>query len=319
MNFDLNTMQPVVVVCAADDNYAMPLTVTLRSVIENYHSRRKLALFIIDGGISHSNQRKIAKSLAKPQVDLEFLQPQTAFPPDMKLSRRMTLAIYNRLLIPDLLPLSFSKAIYLDSDLIVKANLAQLWEIEIEENYVLAVQDMYVAYVSSKGGLKNYQELGILADSKYFNSGVLVINLDKWRFGQIATKVIEYVRANKEIMTFHDQEGLNALLAGKWGELDLRWNQIPYIYEYNSWANNLLKQQIQSNYDEILNNPYIIHFSSGRKPWRLGCKHPRKMEFFHYLRMTAWTSTIFLLYAQQVLEFFQYFWWKLNKSIRLFL
>jgi lipopolysaccharide biosynthesis glycosyltransferase len=62
--------QPIILVCAADNNYAMPLAVTVRSALANLKSNRKIGLFILDGGISKSNNNKIIKSLQSAQIDI---------------------------------------------------------------------------------------------------------------------------------------------------------------------------------------------------------------------------------------------------------
>jgi lipopolysaccharide biosynthesis glycosyltransferase len=311
-----NFSDPVVVVCAADNNYAMPLSVTLRSAIENFKSNRRLVLFVIDGGIEEQNKQKITKTFASKQVDFQFLQPNDALLSGMQLSERFTLAKFHRLLIAELLPSHFSKAIYLDSDMIVTGNLAELWDIEIGENHVLAVQDLYIAYVSSPGGLKNYRELGIPSTQKYFNSGVLVINLNKWRTNRVGMKVITYVRDNEDILTLQDQEGLNAILAGKWGELDLRWNQITYIHNYQAWPDSQLKNDLKLRYKELADKPYVIHFTSSKKPWKPGCKHPKKIFFFYYLSMTAYANLLPYFCSQSFLDFCQFCVWKLRRTIK---
>lgn len=277
----------IVVVCAADNGYAMPLAVMICSVIENLKSDCKLDLFVIDGGIKEYNKRKIIRALESAQWDVKWVQPPDGLLEKMKLSGHITVATYYRLLIPELLPRQFKKAIYLDSDLIVNEDLGKLWNIDMGENYLLAVQDTSIPYVSSPGGLVNYKELGILPNHKYFNAGVLVINLEKWRAERIDAKVIKYLEQNRDCVRWWDQDGLNAVLVGKWRELDPRWNQTPAIYSYPSWRDSPFPEKI---YSAILNNPYIIHFASASKPWNSRDKHPATNLFFQYLDMTAWSG-----------------------------
>lgn len=279
-----NSEEPIVIVSACDDNYAMPITVTMCSVIANLKTSRSVQIFIIDGGIKENNKKNILKSLNSKNIKVEWLHPKKAQVANLLESGHITITAYYRLLIPELLP-QFHKAIYLDSDLIVKGNLEELWNINIEDNYLLAVQDTEIRYVSSAKGIKNYQQLGLSPDCKYFNSGVLVLNLDKWRTNNISYKIIEYIENNKEFIRWHDQDGLNAVLAGKWGELDLKWNQMPILYSYTSWQESHLEQEV---YHDLLHNPYIVHFATCGKPWLLGCKHPHKDLFFQYVDMTAW-------------------------------
>ena len=97
--------------------------------------------------------------------------------------------------IPELLA-DYPRIIYLDSDVIVEADISDLWMSDFESNYVLAVQDLINPFVSSPLGLRNWRELGMNADSKYFNAGVLVLNADRWRKENVADRLVQYLRDN---------------------------------------------------------------------------------------------------------------------------
>jgi lipopolysaccharide biosynthesis glycosyltransferase len=279
--------QCIAIVCAADENYAMPLAVTLRSVVVNLKNKPKVSIFVIDGGISQRSKRRIIKSCGSQQVDISWIQPNESLLANLKVERHLTIVTYYRLLIPQIVPEQFNKVIYLDSDMVVQGNLEELWQIEIGDNYILAVQDDNQRFISMSGGLRNYRELGINPDYKYFNAGLLVINLDKWRRENIGEKVVKFLQDNKDYVRDHDQDGLNALLAGQWGELDPRWNQMPRIYTYSSWEDSPYDQEL---YSALLHDPYIIHYTCPPKPWQRGCHHPATNLFFQYLDQTAWSG-----------------------------
>jgi lipopolysaccharide biosynthesis glycosyltransferase len=283
-------VQPIVLVCAADNNYAMPLAVTVRSAIANLNQNHKIALYILDGGITEANKNRICKSLNKEQVTISWVQPDNTLFENLVLTRHLTLTCYYRLLITEFLPIEFHKAIYLDTDMIVTGDLAELWAIDLGDHYALAVQDDVELSIGMSEGLKNYREVGICPDYKYFNSGLLVINLDKWRSEEIGKKVIEYIRQNREYVR-NDQDGLNAVLAGKWGELHPKWNKMPKIYQYSSWEHSPFPKVI---YNELLQSSGVIHFTNSPKPWYAGfraeCQHPQKHLFFQYLDMTDWSG-----------------------------
>lgn len=280
--------EPIVAVCAADDRYAMPLAVVIRSTLENLNSDRQIIFFIIDGGIKRKNKNKILRSIDgnSKQCQIKWVQPFDNALNNMYISGHITAAAYLRLLIPSLLPSHFRKAIYLDCDLVVQGDLGRLWDIDIADNYLLAVQGIGVSYVSSPNGLANYQELGIPAHYKYFNSGVMAINLEKWRTDKISTEIICYLQQNQEYLRWWDQDGLNAILAGKWGELEPRWNQTPGFHK-RSWQDSPFSEE---DFNNARWNPYIVHFASAQKPWNSikSRKLPTNDLFFHYVDMTAW-------------------------------
>jgi lipopolysaccharide biosynthesis glycosyltransferase len=279
--------EPIVLVCSADENFAMPLAVTVRSAQMNLKNKPKLVLFVLDGGIKQSTKRKVIKSLSSESVDISFIQPPEALLSKMNVSEKYTLPAYYRLLVPQLLPKHVQKVIYLDTDLIVQGDIEELWNIDIGERYALAVQDPCHLSIGKSHGLRNYKENGISPDSKYCNTGVLVINLEKWRSEDVGQKIIQYLERNRDYVEWADQDGVNAVLAGKWGELDPRWNQVHAIYDYSSWRDSPYEEDV---YNAALHNPYIIHFTTPPKPWQQGCKHPKKDLFYEYLDQTAWSG-----------------------------
>ncbi|OKH55216.1 glycosyl transferase [Calothrix sp. HK-06] len=277
----------IVLVCAADDNYSMPLAATTRSVVASMQNPHNLSLYIIDGGVLGANKKRIIENLKSEQVKVTWIKAPTSQFKNMQISSTITIAAYYRLLIPEFLPTETEKAIYIDSDVIVRSDIEALWNQDVGDNYLLAVQDMGAPLVSSPRGLVNYQELGIPADYKYFNSGVLVFNLKKWRQNNTSLAVIKYLNDYKQQVRWHDQDGLNAVLAGKWGELDARWNQMPYLFRFGSWQESPFSEQ---EYNNLLNHPYIIHYSTREKPWNDNCNHPQKKLFYEYLDNSIWSN-----------------------------
>ena len=292
----------IVVVCAADDRYSMPLAVVARSALDNLSLDFQMCLFVIDGGITAANKARILSSLDVSRCKVEFIQRPNAqlallrnafevlkskASAETKHILSTSAAAYYRLFIPELLPKQINRAIYLDCDLVVKGNLEQLWKVDFQSNYVLAVQDIWSPQISCPGTEIPYQKLDIPANTKYFNSGVLVINLEKWRNEAIASKAIEHLIQYGGYPRTHDQGLLNAVLAGQWGELDSRWNLTPAIIDlFSSWKESPFSEE---KYDQLLLEPYIIHFATNRKPWN--SQHTLfKDSFFEYVDKTAWSG-----------------------------
>jgi lipopolysaccharide biosynthesis glycosyltransferase len=282
-----NFEKDITVVCASDNNYAMPLAVSVCSILKNLDSQRHLNLYILDGGISEKNKTKLKRSLNLSRCSIKFLYTKGRFQ-HMPLVDHLTEATYHRLLIPELLSNEIHKVIYLDCDLLVLKDISTLWDMDIGDRHLLAVQDYYYPYI--KFGVKNNKELGIPDLCKYFNAGVLVMNLRKWREDCISAKVIEYIGKPRDYKIFNDQEALNAILWDKWEELEPKWNQqviLTNILEDMDWFNSLIERLGEDHYHDIASNPFIKHFVSPIKPWQ-SYKHPESSIFYQYLDLTAW-------------------------------
>jgi lipopolysaccharide biosynthesis glycosyltransferase len=304
---------PLVIVCGADDRYAMPLAVTLYSTLINLEKDSTLYLYIIDGGISTKSQKQLQKVLNIKHIDLHIkwiTPPEQKFLNGVKTHSWVSTATYLRLLIPDVLPEKFEKAIYLDSDLLVMANLRELWNEEIENYALLAVRDTLVQNISSHLGIIKYKELGLEPETPYFNAGVLVINLKKWRSEKIRQKVLEYLCKYKKYIQMGDQEGINAVLANDWKHLHYKWNVMPHILAYERWEESTVKDAIRPIVKELIHNPNICHFAGFHKPWQLVCEHPLQLQWIRYLKQSGWfepkesilwfTNSFVLFYLQKI-------------------
>src|SRR5579863_8991611 len=119
----------MVIVCAADDKFALPLGVTLYSALANLSGVKAVSLYIMDGGISEENKRKLTAVLdvTHVAVNITWLNPGSDSLTGVK-TGEWTAVTYFRLLIPELLPQNVDRAIYLDSDLVIEHSLRELWE-----------------------------------------------------------------------------------------------------------------------------------------------------------------------------------------------
>lgn len=267
---------PIVIACAADDRYVQHLAVMLQSVIANLGSDRLLAVHILHGGIEERNRLDLLRSLRRDRVSLQFLAAKPETLAGLPLWGRMSVATYYRLLVTGLLPSAVSRAIWLDCDLVVTDDLARLWDMDLAGRHALAVQDHAVPFVSSPGGVSQYERLGLPADDGYFNAGVMLLDLDLLRRDEIPARAIEYLLQHRDTVVFWDQEALNAVLAGKWGALDPRWNHIAN-------PRGALPHEGQDG-------AWIHHFAGNVKPWAYPTADPSHALYYRYLDQTAWAG-----------------------------
>ena len=281
------TTQPIVVACVADDAYAMPLAVTLVSASLNLAAGRRLAIYVVDAGIADDNKQRLLDSLDPARASLTWVPHARPRLAGLPVWGRMSVHTYERILVADLLPATETKAIWLDSDLVVRADLTRLWELELGGMPLLAAQDMLAPIVSSALGLQGYQALGFEGHEKYFNAGVLLLDLDRWRQERIAEQVMAYLHRHGGDVVLWDQDALNVVLRGRCGELDLRWNQNAAVCGRSFFDAGHLDP---AAYRDVREDPWIIHFSGSLKPWRYRLRTPAHASYFEYLDKTAWAG-----------------------------
>ncbi len=299
-SFASTTTDPVVL-CAADDNYVLPLCVTLHSAASHLKKAEQLNVVLIDGGISEQGWAQLKESLVDVPIEIQVIRPDRELVNNLMTSHHITQTAYYRLFAAKLLPEYIDKVIYLDSDVLVQDDLTDLWNYELNNNYCLAVPDIACPYVDARTANANYrkscpylaalspipnwQQLGLDGDQHYFNSGVMVLNLARWRDEQIETKLLACLQENEKFVWCWDQYALNVVFAGQWGQLPLRWNQGAHVFEYPDVSCAPVDEQ---QFIEMRDNPAIIHYTTEWKPWQYRPFHPLREKFFEYLDRTAW-------------------------------
>ncbi len=275
MTFKMCDNHVPVVVCAADNRYAMPLAVMLRSMADNLVSYPKISVWILDGGISCRNKRRIMASLPREKVELNWVRPSHRQLKGVPVFGHVSICTYYRLLMADLLPVDIHKAVYLDVDTLVLGDIGELWDVPLEGNSVLAVAEEG-GKVSDAYGLAMYHELGLAPDTPYFNAGILVADIVLWRKKELSSGISIFVKKYGHKLNFWDQDILNGVFAGSWRGLDPKWNVV--IHHLHEKREAVRKRE----------GAAIIHFASSIKPWTYGAKHPLVQEYLSELGKTAW-------------------------------
>ena len=293
-----------IVLCAADNHYVKPLAVTLRSAAASLRSDGHLHVILMDGGISESSFAALDATLRDLPISVNVLTIDPTELKDLGISHHITHTAYFRLLAGRLLPPEIKKVIYLDSDVLVAADLTELWNLELGDHYCLAAPDIacpyidaYVAckqnpsikravpYFAAVSPVSNWRELGIEGQAHYFNSGVMVLNLQRWRTESIEKKLLACLHENTAHVWCWDQYALNVVFAGQWGMMPLRWNQGAHIFLYPDATNSPL---VEAEYQQLRDDPAVIHFTTEFKPWKYHPFHPLRDRFFAMLDETSW-------------------------------
>jgi lipopolysaccharide biosynthesis glycosyltransferase len=294
-------IREIVVVSATDDGYAMPLAVTIRSALDHLAADRRLRLYVLDGGLSDANKSRLLRSWNDPRLSVEWVRPDMQQVADLMVSYQVNTVTYLRILMPHVLPPHVTRAIYLDADMLVRRDLADLWDEEQGPHAVLAAPDAAAPFLDAPAMLPNFdkcrphlaaqhpvanfRELGLPGDARYFNGGLLVANLEQWRRENYSERMLTCLREHREHILWWDQYALNVVLARRWRALDDRWNQGAHIFEYPNWR---LSPFDRETFARLRTDPWIVHFCSPSKPWHYFCRHPFQKEFFRCLDRTDW-------------------------------
>ena len=263
------------IVLSSDNHYAQHLGVTIMSLLKN-NSNETFKLFIFGNDISELNKRYLSKIIEPFRCEMEYINFDSKIFENMNIGR-LSIATYFRLLMP--VHINVDKLLYLDVDIIVNKPINELYDIDLKNHYVAAVEDVWTS--------KEYcNKLGMDSDAKYFNSGVLLVNLKKWKEENLFNKFIEYQKNSTFLLEAHDQDILNAIFNGNWKRLPLKFNQYgknPDL-ECKKFLNFFTSEEIL----EAQKDPIIIHYIGGRKPWHYRNEHIKKELYWKYLMLTPY-------------------------------
>lgn len=257
---------------ACDDSYVKYLMVTIQSIKSHATLSHEYKIYVLNTDISDENKGKLY-DMESRNLKIEFCDVSSQLKAiEKKLSVRdyYSLTTYYRVFIPDLYK-QYDKVLYLDSDIIVNQDVANLYKYNLGSNYVGAIQDYAVTSTEVLGEYVE-QVLGI-SKSAYFNAGILLINSKAFRAHNIKHKFLDLLDTYSFVVA-QDQDYLNILCQNKVLWIDSKWNV-----------------QMSEEKERDLSKVGIIHYNFARKPWN--CTEGRYVStYWEYAKRTADYDTL---------------------------
>lgn len=268
------------IVCNIDENYVEYCGVTLSGLF-TYTTDEIFTIHIIcSSKVPESSKDRLSNYCANHNATVYFYDVQASlietFP--RKEKDHPSVAAYLRLFMSELLPDTIDKVLYIDCDILINKSIKELWDIPIEDVSIAAVEERPPFDIQSPLRL-NYPE-----KYSYFNSGVMLVNLKKWREKNFVKLCKEYIAVHSESIRYHDQDILNALLYNDKKFISIQWNLMDFFL--------YLKPDIQphriANLQDALISPAIIHFTGSHKPWMHNCDNPYRNLYIRFARQQGW-------------------------------
>lgn len=185
--------------------------------------------------------------------------------------------MYYRLLAGEWLPHDLDKILYLDPDILVINSLNALWEMDLR-GYLFAA----AAHTGKTEMANSVNKIRLKTNTDYFNSGVLLINLEEAREEIVPDDLFRFVEDNTMALLLPDQDVLNALYGSRIRSLDdARWN-----YDARNYSNYLLRSGGKENLEWVMENTSILHFCGKDKPWKKNYRRRFGSLYRHYMSLT---------------------------------
>lgn len=277
-------------VTAADDAFALPASVMIRSVADNVLRTRPLDVFVLDCGISGKSRSKMRASVSKAWISLHFIPIPKEKIVGFRVDGHIAPAAYARLFMGEWLPSGIERIIYADGDMVVLTDIAALGEMDLHGRPMAAVQDPVAGLVGQSAQMMHWDGWDVPMGTRIFNSGLMVLNLPLWRQERLFERAIEVACRHPERMQWHDQDALNYVLRGNYYELDPAWNVLPFVFYPPHNRDVVYDPEAVAR---CIRDPKIIHYGGTWRPWKGPGRHWREAEFYRYLHRTAWRNDVY--------------------------
>ena len=291
----------VTVVYSSDDNYAKYTAVSIRSLISNFPDEKNLDIIILNDNISPENEKKLSEMKA-PNVSIRFFDMKKFSENQQYYTHgHFSRATYFRAYIANILP-THDKIIYLDGDTIVLGNISELFDsVKYQKGqYIAAAPAINPIHAALRGNLLKIKNMRLIDywtnilkiknPVKYFNAGVMLLNLEEMRkinFTNIFLSKLNEIIDPPGV----DQDIFNAIESDNCIMLPQKWN----FMGYGDWKNfdKWLPSELAHDFYQAQKSPMIIHYASSQKPW----SHPSMSNgnyFWYYAKMTPFYEEILL-------------------------
>lgn len=273
------------IVYTFNDKFVPQVAAGICSICEN-NQDEKITFYLIADGLSLENHQKLKDFVKSYHQDIKIIEIgdiRKYFDFDFDASGWSPVVV-TRLLLDKFLPNAVNRVLYLDGDTIVRGNLSNLYYTDMGESVIGAGAEPTINRVR--------KDTLVGPKSLYYNSGVLLINMKKWRKEHTGKKILDFYRAHDGRLFAPDQDAINGALAGEIYTLSPKYN---FFNIYTQYPYKFLKKLVapakyfsEQEYRDSVKNPIIVHYLGEERPWRAGSTHKYKDDYKKYFEKTPW-------------------------------
>jgi len=261
------------IVFGIDDAFVEPMAVATLSIKEHNPSL-KIVVHLLVEKINEKNIKCIKALADDNNIPFVIHYIDTKIFNKLPATLQYTKAIYNRFLAAKILNKYTERALYMDADILCFGDLLPLVDLDFNDYPVAGVDDRFADGSINEVSVGKMQALGF-ACNRYFNSGVLYINVPVWEEKKISEKAMTNLLRYGDKFDLFDQDALNSVMNNDMLFLERKYD---YMYSVDSPDNAMPN----------LNDVVLLHYSNKYKLWQAWCKHPLQKEYLRYKSNTPW-------------------------------
>ena len=271
-------MSELHIACSADENYAPHSAALIHSALA--HNDCLLIHYLHGPSFASADAGRLARMPKRPGQQIVFHEIPDEWIAGLRIEDMFGPAMWYRIFLPELLG-DVERVLYLDVDTLILGGLDSLWELDLGASLLAAVRNVFMPHHRHRP-----VDLGI-RPSDYFNSGVLLLNLERMRDDRFTEAILSLGRERSRHLEWPDQDALNLAAEGRWLPLHPRWNVMNSMVMYPELARAALGQ---AELDEALAAPAIRHFEGPgfNKPWHARHQRRGRRLYGSHRRATPW-------------------------------
>lgn len=277
------------IVYATSDLYSRPALISLKTLLMNNQEEEEINIYYVENGISDTNKGLLEDLVQEYKRKIVFVpMPKRCF--EIEGLIRTDPVVYSYCYFQDVLPSTVDRVLLMESDAIVTGKLKEFYSIDIEDYYLAAVDDLQSRWYKRK--------LGMREDSPYFNCGIMLLNLKKWREDQITEKITTLINQGNSKFFYEVQDELNVLMEGKVKILPPRFacTTAVFLFSYKNMKRYRRPTTCctEAEFEAGKRCPIIVHFTKNQiiqpRPWVEGCTHPYNQYYLEARQTTKLCS-----------------------------
>lgn len=272
-------MSELHVSCAAVGEYVKHSAVTIHSVLEQRGTLDVRVHYLHGPGFSRDTATALEEMVVNGGGAIDFHEIAAERVSRLPVVDRFTAAMWFRIFLPELLP-GVARVLYLDSDTIAVDSLEPLWATDLSGAWLGAVTNVF-----QPNHVWRPAELGLAGPEVYFNSGVLLMNLDAMRRDRRSEALVRCATERGETLEWPDQDALNLVLGERRVGIHPRWNCMNSL-SFPGAAKVYGRRRTW----QARRRPGIRHFEgpSTNKPWHVACDPASRELYARHRRATPW-------------------------------
>lgn len=273
-------MDRIQLLCALDANYLPQLRVLLTSIRLN-NPGETFGLYLMHSGLPERELEGLERWCGEAGWEFHSVPVDAALFDGAPVTAQYPREMYYRLLAGQMLPDGLSRVLYLDPDILVINPLRELWETDMQGNMFAAA-----AHTGKTELANNVNRIRLGTDHDYYNSGVLLIDLERCRSEVAPDELFAFVREHRRELVMPDQDLLNAV----YGDSILPLDDALWNYDARNFNNYMLRSAGEQDMDWVMENTAILHFCGKAKPWKPNYIYRFGVLYRHYERLAerAW-------------------------------